>query len=80
MTLVRRGFMARAPIEIPRAWLRGVRAKRGMQAGNKLYYDLEVETADGKHTAASTLADYDVANWLARYWRQGETNASSGSA
>jgi hypothetical protein len=75
LTLVRRGFMARAPIEIPRAWLRGVRAKRGMQAGNKLYYDLEVETADGKHTAASSLADYDVATWLARYWLQGETRA-----
>jgi hypothetical protein len=80
LTLVRRGFMARAPIEIPRAWLRGVRAKRGMQAGNKLYYDLEVETADGKHTAASSLADYDVANWLARYWMQGEARESSGSA
>ena len=51
-----------------------------MQAGNKLYYDLEVETADGKHTAASSLADYDVANWLARYWMQGEARAASGNA
>jgi hypothetical protein len=62
LTLARRGFMARAPIEIPRAWIRNVRAKRGMQAGNKLYYDLIVETTDGKHTAASSLADYDVAS------------------
>jgi hypothetical protein len=68
LTLVRRGFMARAPIEIPQQWIRAVRAKRGMQAGNKLYYDLEVETGDGKHTAASSLADYDVASWLARHW------------
>ena len=63
--------MARAPVEIPREWIRGVRAKRGMQAGNKLYYDLEVETADGTHTAASSLADYDVASWLARHWMAG---------
>ena len=68
LTLVRRGFMSRAPIEIPQQWIRAVRAKRGMQAGNKLYYDVEVETADGKHTAASSLADYDVASWLARHW------------
>jgi hypothetical protein len=68
LTLVRRGFMARAPIEIPQQWIRAVRAKRGMQAGNKLYYDLEVETGDGKHTAASSLADYDVASWLAQHW------------
>ena len=78
LTLVRRGLVPRRPIEIPRAWIRGVRAKRGMQAGDKLFYDLEVETADGKHTAASTLADYDVANWLAQHWMRGE--AVSGSA
>jgi hypothetical protein len=75
LTLVRRGFMARAPIEIPLQWIRAVRAKRGMQAGNKLYYDLEVETADGKHTAASSLADYDVASQLARHWATGGTRA-----
>jgi hypothetical protein len=68
LTLSRRGFMARAPIEIPLKWIRGVRANVGMQSGNKLYYDLEVETADGKHTAASSLADYDIASWLARHW------------
>ena len=71
MTLSRRGFMARAPIEIPLKWIRHVQAKVGMQAGNKLYYDLEVETADGKHTAASSLADYDVASSLARHWMAG---------
>jgi hypothetical protein len=75
LTLARRGLLPRGPIEIPRAWIRGVRAKRGMQAGDKLYYDLEVETADGKHTAASTLADYDVASWLARHWMAGGTTA-----
>ena len=52
-----------------------MRAKRGMQAGNKLYYDLEVETADGKHTAASSLADYDVASWLAQHWATGGARA-----
>ena len=58
-----------------------VRAKRGMQAGNKLYYDLEIETADGKHTAASSLADYDVATSLAKHWAQGDTaREPSGSA
>jgi hypothetical protein len=65
LTIVRRGLIPSGPVEIPRAWIRGVRAKRGMEAGGKLYYDLEVETADGKHTAASSLADYDVASWLA---------------
>jgi hypothetical protein len=68
LTLARRGFLARKPIEIPQQWIRAVRAKRGMQAGNKLYYDVEIETADGKHTAASALPDYDVASWLACYW------------
>ena len=75
LTIARRGFMARAPVEIPVQWIRGVKAKRGMQAGNKLYYDLEVETNDGKHTAASSLADYDVASWLARHWHSGGTRA-----
>jgi hypothetical protein len=80
LTLARRGFMARAPLEIPQQWIKQVRAKRGMQAGNKLFYDLVVETADGNHTAASSLSDYDVANWLARHWMQGEERAPSGSA
>jgi hypothetical protein len=81
LTIVRRGLIPSGPVEIPRAWLRAVRAKRGMQAGNKLYYDIEIESADRKHTAASSLADYDVANWLARYWAQGdEARATSGSA
>jgi hypothetical protein len=76
LTLARRGFMARAPIEIPLAWVRNVRAHRGMQAGNKLYYDLKVETADGTHTAASSLADYSVASWLAQHWMAGGQRAS----
>jgi hypothetical protein len=73
LTLTRRGFLARAPIEIPLQWVRAVRAQRGMQAGNKLYYDLKVETTDGTHTAASTLADYDVAAWLAHHWMASRT-------
>jgi hypothetical protein len=68
LTLSRRGFMASTPVEIPAQWLRAVRAKRGMQAGNKLYYDLKVETDDGTHTAASSLPSYDVASWLAQHW------------
>jgi hypothetical protein len=76
LTLSRRGFMARAPVEIPAQWLRAVRAKHGMQAGNKLYYDLEVETSDGTHTAASSLASYDVASWLAQHWMAGGTGAT----
>jgi hypothetical protein len=75
LTLTRSGFMARAPIEVPQQWVRGIRTKRGMQAGNKLYYDLQVETPDGTHTAASSLADYDVASWLARYWAAGGERA-----
>jgi len=71
LTLSRRGFMARAPVEIPLKWIRGVQAKVGMQAGNKLYYDLKVDTAEGSHTAASSLADHDVASWLARHWMAG---------
>ena len=71
LTISRRGFMASAPIEIPLKWIRGVRAKRGMEAGHRLYYDLEVETAEGKHTAASTLEDYEVASWLAQHWMAG---------
>jgi len=76
LTLSRRGFMARAPVEIPAQWLRAVRAKRGMQAGNKFYYDLEVETSDRTHTAASSLASYDVASWLAQHWMTGGKPAS----
>jgi hypothetical protein len=71
LTLSRRGFVTRAPVEIPLKWIRGVRAKRGMQAGSKLYYDLKVDTAEGSHTAASTLADYEVASWLAQHWMAG---------
>jgi hypothetical protein len=75
LTLTRRGFMSRAPIEIPLKWIRGVQAQIGMQAGNKLYYDLKVETADGSHTAAASLADHDVASSLATYWKAGGATA-----
>ena len=71
LTITRRGLIARAPIEIPRAWVHGIRVRRGMQAGNKLYYDLRVETGEGTHTAASSIADYAVATWLASHWMTG---------
>jgi hypothetical protein len=58
----------RAPVEIPLAWIRAIRAQPGMQAGRRLYYDLRVETADDSLTAAQSIADYSVAAWLARYW------------
>jgi hypothetical protein len=76
LTLHRRGLMAGAPVEIPAQWLRAVRAKRGMQAGNKLYYDLKVETNDRTHTAVSSLASYDVASWLAQHWMAGSRSTS----
>jgi hypothetical protein len=70
LTLARRGIIgARAPVEIPLAWIRAIRARRGMQAGRRLYYDLSVETAEDSLTAARSIADYSVAAWLARYWQ-----------
>jgi hypothetical protein len=80
LTIARRGLMAGAPVEIPAQWLRGVRAKRSMQVGNKLYYDLRVETNDRTHTAASSLASYDVASWLARYWMAAKSQAPARGA
>jgi Protein of unknown function (DUF3592) len=71
LTIVKRGFGGGAPVEIPYSLVRGVRAQRGMQAGNKLYYDLKIETDETTHTAASSLADYSVAAWLADYWMRG---------
>jgi hypothetical protein len=68
LRLEKRGFGGRKPIEIPRAQVRRIGAERGMQAGNKLYYDLRVETTDGRsHTAAGNLADQSVASWLANH-------------
>jgi hypothetical protein len=75
LKLERSGLIPSAPIEIPLQWVRRIHAKRGMQAGNKLYYDVKVETTDGTHTAAGSLADYDVATWLARQWTAGGANA-----
>jgi hypothetical protein len=71
LTVARRGLLGRAPVEIPRAMVRSILAKRGMQAGDKLYYDVRVETTERTLTAASALPDYDVATWLARYWTSG---------
>ncbi len=69
LTLARRGIGgARAPVQMPLAWIRAIRAQPGMQAGRRLYYDLRVETADDSLTAAQSVPDYSVAAWLARYW------------
>jgi hypothetical protein len=70
LTLARRGIAgARAPVEIPLAWIRAIREQRGMQAGRRLYYDLAIETAEDSLIAARSIADYSVAAWLARYWQ-----------
>jgi hypothetical protein len=72
LTVARRGVAgAGKVVEIPRQWVKTVRAQRGMQAGNKLYYDLKVETADDTLTAASSVPDYTVASWLASHWMNG---------
>jgi hypothetical protein len=72
LTVARKGIAGAAKVvEIPRQWVKRVRADRGMQAGNKLYYDLKIETADDTHTAASSVGDYTVASWLANHWMNG---------
>jgi hypothetical protein len=60
---------ARAPVDIPLAWIRVIRAQRGMQAGRRLYYDLRVETTEDSLIVARSIADYSVATWLAKYWQ-----------
>jgi hypothetical protein len=76
LTVARRGVAGAGKVaEIPRQWVKTVRAQRGMQAGNKLYYDLKVETADDILTAASSVADYTVASWLANRWMNGPSRA-----
>jgi hypothetical protein len=72
LTVARRGLTgAGKAVEIPRQWVKNVRAQCGMQVGNKLYYDLKIETAEGSLMAASSVADYSVASWLANYWLNG---------
>jgi hypothetical protein len=72
LTVARRGIVGASQVtEIPRQWIKSVRAQRGMQAGNKLYYDLRIDTADDSVTAASSLGDYSVASWLAQRWANG---------
>ncbi|MGB5878627.1 MAG: DUF3592 domain-containing protein [Thermoanaerobaculia bacterium] len=47
---------------IPRTQITAIRPIRGMQAGNKLYYRIEVTTQDGKkHLAASKLGGLTLA-------------------
>lgn len=73
LILERRG-LGRRKREIPRGRIARVSARRGMRAGDKLYYDLRVDTLD-KHTytAASALGDYAVARWLAEHLMGGVT-------
>jgi hypothetical protein len=68
LTITKRGLLPAKTVEVPLQWVRNIAAKRGMQAGNKLYYDLKVETPEGTHTAASSLGDYDLATALAAHW------------
>jgi hypothetical protein len=80
LTVAKRGLAgARAPVQIPVQWIKSIRARRGMQTGDKLYYDLRIETAEDSLTAASAIGDYSVAEWLASYWSSGGTapNAST---
>jgi hypothetical protein len=51
--------------EIPRTQITGIRPIRGMQAGNKLYYRIEVTTQGGKkHMAASKLGGLTLARQI----------------
>lgn len=81
LTIVARGFGGTRTYKIPRRQITRVRARRGMQAGNKLYYDLKVETGDRRsRTAATSVGDYSVAQWLAAHWITGAKPASSSSS
>ena len=45
-----------------------IRPTRGMQAGNKLYYDLKIETTDDReYVAARSLDDLSLARQIAGY-------------
>ena len=81
LTITARGVTGTRRYEIPRRQIVRVRARRGMQAGNKLYYDLTVDTRDRKsRTAATSLPDYAVAEWLAERWMGKRTGDAAQSA
>jgi hypothetical protein len=53
------------PKEIPRSAIRDIKPVRGMQAGKKLYYRIQVETEDGKkHVAATKIGELTVARQI----------------
>jgi len=53
--------------ELSRTDIANVAPKRGMQSGNKLFYQLEIHERDGKtRTVAKRLPDLDTAERLAR--------------
>jgi Protein of unknown function (DUF3592) len=81
LTITARSVTGTRRCEIPREQIVRVRARRGMQAGNKLYYDLKVDTLDRKsRTAATSLPDYAVAEWLAERWMGRRTNDADRAA
>ena len=81
LTVAKRGLAgARAPVEIPVQWIKRIRARGGMQANDKLYYDLRIETADDSLTAASSIGDYSVAAWLAKHWSGGGASSANASS
>ncbi len=57
------GFKRRRMIS--RSLVTDIRPVRGMQSGNKLYYQIKVETADGKsHLAASRISSLSLAHQI----------------
>jgi hypothetical protein len=84
VTIRRSGLWQGTPVEIPLAWVRRIRAVRGMQFGQKLFFDLKIEANDRTHTAASSVGDYSVASWIAEQWQArgapSAASAPSGSA
>jgi hypothetical protein len=66
------GQVAIAPDQVKK-----IKPSRGMQAGNKLYYDLKIETTDNReYIAARSLDDLSLARQIAGYLRASLAAAS----
>ncbi len=77
LTLTRRRFGRGKVVVIPRHEIRAVRAAGGTQVTDtRLYYDLQVESAGGRHTAACML-DPAVAAWFAEHLMKGSETAAA---
>ncbi|MEJ2085128.1 MAG: hypothetical protein P8Y44_05535 [Acidobacteriota bacterium] len=51
---------------IPRTAIQSIKPVRGMQSGNKLYYQIKVETQNGKsHVAANRIGSFSLARRIA---------------